>query len=233
MSPASLFSDLLSVLLPPRCHVCGHPLPRSRSYICAGCLAELPLASYSDIGHNPMADTLLVLPEGESGTAFLRYGSGNATSRLLHDIKYRGFSRLARMLGREAAGSLGSSGIFDEVDILLPIPLHRSKQRARGYNQARQIALGISDVTEIPVGDNLVALRQHSSQTRLSTAARQANVEGVFGVRRPEELEGRTILIVDDVFTTGATMLSAASAVTASCRATRIRLFALASAFHA
>lgn len=228
---SSLFEDVLSVVFPPRCHACGHPLPRTRRYLCGGCLADLPMASY-EIDSNPISEVLRSIKEGDVGMAYLKYEPGNSTARLIHDFKYRGFSRLARYLGRLAAEEIRHSGIFDTVDLLLPVPLHSIKRIKRGYNQALEIARGIQDVTGIEVGNQLVAVRSHGTQTRLSHTARQVNVENVFGVRHPEELEGRTILIIDDVFTTGATLMSAATTVAGSCRNVRLRLFALASAHH-
>lgn len=232
MKLSYLLSCLLSVIVPPRCFVCGHPLPHTRNFLCAGCLAELPLAAYNNIHRNPMADVLLSMREGEAATAFMRYSIGNAVSTLVHDIKYHGYSQLARALGQEAARQLAPTGIFADVDMLLPVPLFFLKKWKRGYNQSEMIARGISDITGIPVGSNLIALHGHTSQTTLDATARQTNVEGVYGVRRPEELDGRTVLIVDDVFTTGATMMSAAHAIADESLSTGIRLFALASAYH-
>lgn len=222
-------SDILSVILPACCHICGRPLPRTRQYICGGCLADLPVASY-DLRRNPMTDALTLIPEGIDGTAFMRYNIDNACAALIHDFKYRGYSRLARTLGREAAAALSDSGFFNSVDKIIPVPLHRSKLRKRGYNQALEIARGLGDFTGIPVERNLVATRSHGTQTRLSRTARQKNVEGVFAVRHPEQLEGCTLLIVDDVFTTGATLLSAAKEISGRCRGVKIKIFALATA---
>ena len=224
-----LFSDLFSVILPAQCHVCGRPLPRSSEFICSGCTADLPLASY-DLKTNPISESLALIRGGLDGTAYMRYGVGNSCSRLIHDFKYRGYSRLARYLGKMAAASLRDSGFFNDVDMILPVPLHPLKQYKRGYNQAMEIALGLSDVTGIPVGKNLRAIRSHGTQTRLTRADRMDNVEGVFGVKNVKELEGRTLLIVDDVFTTGATLISASKAVSTECRAVRIKIFALATA---
>lgn len=231
MRMPSIFSYLLSLFLPPRCHVCGHPLPGTRDYICAGCFADLTKVSYSP-SNNPMTEALAVIPGSLDGMAFLRYAASNSCSQLIQDFKYRGFSRLARILGREAVTQLSVTGFFSGVDLILPIPLHRRKLRKRGYNQAREIALGLSDVTGIPVGKQLMAIKHHSTQTRLSRSARMGNVEGVFGLRNPEELEGRTVLLVDDVFTTGATLLSASQTVVSSARSVRIKIFALASAYN-
>lgn len=229
MKLTPLFSDFLSIIFPPQCHVCGRLLPRERSFLCSSCKDDLPLAAYNPES-NPMTEALMQIREGGIGTAFMRYGVGNSCSVLIHDFKYRGFSRLARWLGKEAATRLQPTGFFNNQELILPIPLYRSKLRKRGYNQAMEIAKGISDATGIAIGDNLRAIRSHPTQTRLSHSARMDNVEGIFEVRNPERLEGRNLLLVDDVFTTGATLLSAARAVAASCRAVKINIFAIATA---
>lgn len=220
---------LLSLLLPERCHVCGAPLPTGVSHLCRPCLASLPMAGY-DIDHNPMTDLLAALPCGTIAIAALRYEPQNAAAILIHDIKYHGYSRLAFFLGREMAGRVAPTGIFHGVDLLISVPLHRSRQRKRGYNQADMIARGISSVTGIPVGRQLRAVRAHGTQTRLNRDSRRANVAGVFALRHPEQIEGLTVLLIDDVFTTGATMLSAADTIATAARAVSIRLFALATA---
>lgn len=207
-------SWLTGLLFPPQCFVCGSPLPLSREYLCVCCEAGLARSGYAHDA-NPIGDLMLSVAGGRRGTAWLRYEPGNSVASVIHDFKYRGFPRLARHMGRMAAGALRDAGIFAGVDLLLPVPLHRSKERRRGYNQAAMIARGISRATGISVGRQLVALRSHDTQTRLSAAERRANVAGIFGVRHPETLGGRHVLIVDDVFTTGATMLSAADTLAA------------------
>ncbi|MDE6396959.1 MAG: ComF family protein, partial [Muribaculaceae bacterium] len=135
--------------------------------------------------------------------------------KLIHAIKYHDRPLLARYLGREFASELVADRFFENnpVDIILPIPLHWTRFVKRTYNQARQIALGVSDMTGIPIGDNLQAVRRHVSQTKSGSESRARNVEGVFGVRHAEELDGLHIALLDDVITTGATITAAAGAI--------------------
>lgn len=223
---------LVSLFLPSECHLCGRPLPATRRFLCTDCLVSLPLSGY-DPATSPLTDRLLSLGASSGkGTAWLRYRPGNAAATLIHDFKYRGFSFLARSLGREAATSLELTGFFDDIDLIVPVPLHFTRRIKRGYNQAEMIACGVADVTGIPVSDALRAVRPHGSQTKLSGTSRAANVKGVFRVSRPEILTGKRILLVDDVFTTGATLLEAASEIASASPGARIGALALASAFH-
>ena len=119
---------------------------------------------------------------------------------------------MARELACTFAQSIAEDGFFEGIDAVIPVPLHRLKQMKRGYNQSRAIAEGIEKATGIPVADNLKCSRAHKSQTRLGMADRWLNTRDIFSVSAPEELEGKHVLIVDDVITTGSTL-------TACCRA--------------
>lgn len=232
MNPRFLLNSLLSIILPPQCHICGRPLPASRRFLCADCLASLPLAGYDPLS-SPITDRLLPLRQAAGkGTAFLRYEPGNAAAQLIQDFKYHGFSLLAKELGKEAAVSLELTGIFDDIDFLLPIPLHFTKRIKRGYNQSEMIARGISEVTGIPISRTLQAVKPHSTQTRLSARERMSNVKGIFKIKKPETLVGKKVLLIDDVFTTGATLLEAAGVAASSCPGVTVSVLALATAFR-
>ncbi len=102
--------------------------------------------------------------------------------------------------------SAGDRTAFNTVLGYIPVPMHWTKRIRRGYNQATYIASGISGVTGIPIADNLKAVRPHRSQTRNGIRQRIQNVSGIFSVAHPSELNGLSLLVVDDVITTGSTM---------------------------
>ena len=119
------------------------------------------------------------------------------------------FSYITRLYAAE----LQASGVLADIDVLLPVPMHWLKRMRRGYNQAEEVARGLGAVTGIPVGDNLVARRGHSTQTHLSQHDRAANISGRFSVVAPDELADLNVMVVDDIITTGATMIEAARAL--------------------
>ena len=139
----------------------------------------------------------------ESARAPLRYeGAGKA---LVHALKYRGYTRVVEKVAAPLMlGVLDGSMRFDAV---VPVPLHRSRLRKRGFNQAKLLARGVASRINAPVSDTLEVVRSTRDQVELSAAGRRANVAGAYSARGP--VAGR-ILLVDDVFTTGATMSACA-----------------------
>lgn len=124
------------------------------------------------------------------------------------------------------AEEMNPDGFFDGVDLLLPVPLSYSKMARRGYNQAERVARGISQVTGIAIGDNLVA-RTHKTQTRRSLFERMANVEEIYHVENADELDGLHVMVVDDVITTGSTMSANISAIHSAAPTARISVLSV------
>lgn len=213
-----IMSSLLDAFFPRLCPVCGCSLVRGETLMCLSCLAALPRTRMHLRPDNSITARLarpglrLAL-----AAAWMDYSRHSPYAAVVRDAKYRGMPHLAREAGRIFACELmadigpGLAGI----DVLLPVPLHWTKMLRRGYNQSREIALGISAATGIPVGDNLYALRAHATQTRRSVRERMRNVGGIIAVRRPAELLGLHVAVVDDVITTGATLADALRALRA------------------
>ncbi|KAA6341326.1 hypothetical protein EZS27_010861 [termite gut metagenome] len=146
-------------------------------------------------------------------TSFFYYQKGSRFNEILHQLKYKNNSELGEVMGRYMAGELLSSGFFEGIDILAPIPLHPQKLKRRGYNQSERIAQGISRVTEIPVvTSHSERIKNTDTQTRKSAFERWENVEGIFSLQDSSFFSGKHILIIDDVLTTGATIMAYASA---------------------
>ena len=231
------FSAMVDVLIPKECHICGEKLLPGEEFVCSPCVAKLPLTGYErywanktglNTDLNPMEQRFAgQLPLVHACAPYF-YTRDSSLASLIHDFKYRGFSRLALHLGRLGATSLLSSGLFDGVGELLPVPLHWTKRLRRGYNQTEMIARGISEATGIPVGRRLKATKPHRTQTSLSSDRRLANTKGIFTLRDGEPLRGSHVMLVDDICTTGATLLSAGEAVAASLKNdVRISIFTL------
>lgn len=208
-----ILSALADILWPPRCHICGcRPEPGQR-WLCRHCEATLPRTRFNQWDKNPMAMSLAGKTPFVRAAAFLSYNPKGMLGPVFHDFKYHGFRHLARYMGTLAANDPGMRSFFDGVDFLLPVPMHPWKQLRRGYNQAAEIASDIGEEMNIPVGNCLTAISRHRTQTGMTAEQRARNISGIFRYRPHDDMLGKHICIVDDVCTTGATMLSCAEAI--------------------
>ena len=226
----SILSDLFGLLFPKRCAVCRRPLESGEEAICTLCRATAPLTGFYREAWNPVLDRCReLLPAVHRASALLYFLPGSGWRSMIHAFKYRGAWRLARIMGEWYGRSLKSGGLYDDVDVVVPLPLHPFKRCRRGYNQAEYIAEGIAAQLGVAVDRTSVArCRNTPSQARKAHRERAGNVEGAFVVRRPGRLAGKHILLVDDVMTTGSTLLACADAMLQAAPDCRISLAALA-----
>ncbi|MDE6272933.1 MAG: ComF family protein [Muribaculaceae bacterium] len=167
----------------------------------------------------------------ERATSHFFYAPGNHVAALIHDFKYRNYPSLARHLGTVVGSELLASGWLSDIDFVCPIPLHWWKYTSRGYNQAEEFARGISRIADIDLSLELKSTRPHRTQTSFSHSDRFKNVRGIFRLSHPERYAGKTILLVDDVCTTGATLTSAAETIQAAQPDVKIVLLTMAVTF--
>lgn len=143
----------------------------------------------------------------EMGASLYYFNKKSNVQRLLHHIKYKGGKELAMHLGRVYGKNLKHAAYFDKVDAIVPVPIHIRKKRKRGYNQSDCIAKGMAETMNIPVYENVLYQKKEiSSQTSRSRYGRWENVHFNFAVRNEHLLDQKTIMVVDDVLTTAATL---------------------------
>lgn len=147
----------------------------------------------------------------ERACALFFYSPHHESSRAIHELKYYDGPSVGEYLGRMLGQEGRASGFFDGIDLIVPVPLSRSRESQRGYNQSEEIARGISRVTGIEVGTAVVRrIRFDKSQTQMTADERYKNVQGAFKLLQPKSITGKHILLVDDIITTGATVRSCA-----------------------
>lgn len=147
-------------------------------------------------------------------TAFFNYQKHTNFAHLVHKLKYQGRDDIGILLGEMFGVELRNSGFLSDIDAIVPIPLHPKRQRKRGYNQSQIIAQGITNVTHIDILDTAVIRTVYTNtQTKKNKNERAKNVKGIFEVADASLLDGKHILILDDVITTGATCISCAETI--------------------
>lgn len=220
--------DFISIIFPDVCEVCDTSLVHGEKMLCLKCHYDIPRTNLHKSTFSEIHKRLAGKTPINKAASFFYYYKENPYARVIQSAKYNNRPRLAFDLAAMFAKEIKPDGFFDGIDAILPVPLHWFKELRRGYNQSREIAKGISSVTGISVADNLVAARSHATQTRRGSFERWLNTRNVFTVENPEELEGKHILLVDDVITTGATLLSCADAIHAAVPTATISVATLA-----
>ena len=205
-------SALIDLFYPQRCVGCEK---RASDLLCRTCFEALPEIWRPVCGRcglptafeTPVCEECRGVDFGfEGARAPLRYAG--VGKEIVHTLKYRGYTRVVERLAVPLM--LGVLDVTDRFDAVVPVPLHRSRLRRRGFNQAELLAGGVARKINAPVSGTLQVVRRMRDQVELTTAGRRANVAGAFRAR--SRVRGR-VLLVDDVFTTGATMSACAEAL--------------------
>lgn len=206
-----VWTGLIDLVYPPRCLHCTSRAPTPELPLCSQCLGQPERADaaavMAHIERLPAPTAAL-----DAATALWRFDKGGALQRVQHALKYANRPRYGVALGHLMATALEDA--TETADALVPIPLHRARYVERGYNQSTMLARGLHAASGVPVRTawltRPVATR---SQARLARADRWANVAAAFRVTRPDAVDGATLVLVDDIITTGSTAVAAAAAL--------------------
>ena len=215
-----MFDDLLSLLFPQSCYACEGAMARGEKYICTKCSVKLPYTDTHVHGateQNPLQRRFWGKVPVRFAFAYLHFMPKGRVQLLLNKLKYRGANELGEHLGQRYGSLLSDYQYSEQFDLVVPVPLHRHKLRRRGYNQAESFAKGLADALQLPHnGKAIYRAIDTTTQTSKSRFDRWQNVEEVFQVPRPELVQGKRVLLVDDVMTTGATLEACAVALLAA-----------------
>jgi ComF family protein len=171
------------------------------------CLCDLPKTDFHERKDNPVKELFTGYKNVVEASSFLYFEKDSVTQEIVHSIKYYGDKNLARYIGRLAAMELYPSKIYSSIDAIIPLPLHRKKERKRGYNQSEYISFGIADIYHKEIDNKSVMRTVYTeSQTKKKMYERHINVENIFKAVDIQLLTGKHVLIIDDVITTGATV---------------------------
>lgn len=202
---------IVNLFYPRVCAGCGEALLKDEHTVCLKCRFLLPKTGYELHADNPSAQTFYGRVQFHAVTSCFFFSKQGTVQHIIHQLKYKGNKEAGVFLGQQIGESIKDAPLFQGIDYLIPVPLHPKREKKRGYNQSLMIAQGISEVTGIPVGDKfLVRTVNSATQTRKTKDERYQNVKDIFQIQNEAGLEGKHILIVDDVLTTGATLESCA-----------------------
>ena len=204
---------ILDFISPRLCVVCGQRLAPTERSLCSVCLFHLPRTDFHQKPlDNPMAQLFWGLAPIEKAAALFYYHPHSETAQLVYRLKYNNRPDIGEDMGRVMACELQATDFFSDIDVLLPVPLASKRLRQRGYNQSEQLAKGISDITHLPIVTKALR-RKHfqQSQTTLNRWQRQENVEDTFWLKDGSQLQDKHVLLIDDICTTGATLIACAN----------------------
>jgi len=200
-------NDLLYLFYPHLCLACAKNAPPYDKYLCTQCEATLPLSHFHKQKENPFTDRFWGRVPLHTGTAMFLFTKRSRVAHLIHNFKYNGKKEIGTILGQRYGHMLKREAHFQGIECIVPVPLHWRKLRSRGFNQSQVFGDGLSESMKIPCFPNgLERLAHTDSQTKKSRMDRLKNMEGVFAPNKTKQLEGKHILLIDDVLTTGATL---------------------------
>ncbi len=199
--------DFAGLFFPKTCVSCGKPLYSSEEVLCMKCQYRLPRTNFHLTHENPVLEIFGGRLPLYSATSFLFFNKGGMSQQLIHQLKYKGKKEIGPYVGKLFGGQLNKSKWFKDADALIPVPLHPKKQFKRGYNQSLLLTQGMASAMNAEVYPKILYRKIHSStQTKKSRYQRWKNVKDIFEIKHAETLEGKHIILIDDVITTGATL---------------------------
>lgn len=206
-----VFGDFVSIFFPKECACCGCVLKYQEKYICIACDFHLPYTNFHEYSDNDTARQLWGKVPIEEACSMLLLQKDSRVERLIYQIKYNNQPFLAEHFGYRYGLELLKTKNYQSLDFIVPIPLHVTKLRKRGYNQSTYFARGLSRSMNIPVREDILLRKKAtSSQTGKGRLDRYENVSDIFVCAALDNISTVHILLVDDVLTTGATLVSAA-----------------------
>ncbi len=211
----NIWNDLRDFFFPRLCLACAKKLLMQEEGLCLNCMSNLPKTRILNTPGNEMESRMWVHPNLLRASSLFYYEKGGNVSKILHGMKYQHRKTLCEQMGRMIAVELKPAGFFDGIDYLVPVPLHPARFKLRGYNQSELLCRGISSLTGIPLAtDVLVRTHNNATQTHKSSSERWQNTQGLFmPTAHVGKLHDKHVLLVDDVFTTGATLSACISAL--------------------
>ena len=207
-----MLNDLLSVWFPQCCWNCTQPLTKEQKWLCVRCASKLPKTYFEQDENNAIKTMLKQYLPLEGAYAPFYFIQHSPIQKLIHALKYEGKKHVSHWIAQQSAQHIPKEHPVLQCDGIVPVPLHPSRLRKRGYNQVTGFGQYWANVLDVPYLDKLL-LRKNQTKTlvRMSREARWEEVKNAFLIQPQKEY--KHLLLVDDVITTGATLTACGSAL--------------------
>lgn len=201
-----VLAPMYHLLRPRVCPMCGKVLAMQEEHLCPACIRELPRTEEGRHRDNHTEGMFADTKHFVRGAAYCFYVKGQPYQRAIQALKFDSQPELAAFLAEKAAEEWTDTAFFEGIDCLVPLPLHPKRLRERGYNQAEWIARGISKASGIPVDSKHLYRKKNNGHQSAKNLSERQQLDQIFGLKHPEELKGKHVLLIDDVVTSGTTL---------------------------
>ncbi|WP_295984693.1 phosphoribosyltransferase family protein [uncultured Algibacter sp.] len=202
-----MLKSIINLFFPKVCYACHNLLNDNEDTICMNCRHDLPITNFHFDNNDSVAKVLYGRAKIENGTALFRFEKKGNVQRLIHNLKYKDHEHIGFVLGNWLGGELKTLESYKNIDVVIPVPLHKNKLKKRGYNQVALFGQQVAEALNADyLDDVLVKVTNTKSQVNKKRLARWTNSDELFTLKNIEAIDNKHILVVDDIITTGATL---------------------------
>jgi ComF family protein len=202
-----MIKNLLNLFFPQICRACSKHLSDNELQICTTCRHQLPLTNFHDDNENAVHKMLYGRVKLENATALLHFSKKGIVQQLMHNLKYRGHEEIGQFLGEWLGEELKHIPSYSQIDVVVPVPLYKTKQKSRGYNQVDKFGKALAEALNADFNTSvLIKTTNTKTQVFKDRLKRNTNIKSNFEIANNVLLVHKHVLLVDDIITTGATI---------------------------